>query len=328
VEAPSAVVDEPTASVVEESQPVVQKPKPGTEGTKAVADEPDVAEKPRAATEQVHAAQEELGTPVKITNTIGMKLKLIPAGEFMMGSENVVELPYYHLQMPPSRFMRAITNVSYEKPRHKVRITKPFYLGVYEVTQAEYETMMRENPSRFSKEGRSARRVSGKETSHHPVENVSWDDATEFCKRLSDKEGETYRLPTEAEWEYACRAGTATRYSFGDDEESFGDYAWYHKNSDDRTHPAGEKKPNAWGLYDMHGNVLEWCADRYGRNYYAVSPTDDPLGPDRGSRGLARGGCWYDSAEHCRSAIRRNFAVPHGFVGFRVAAVPVDPSGK
>jgi len=255
----------------------------------------------KAAKEAVAAqvAQKEcsqrLGLPVEITNSIGMKLKLIPAGEFMMGS-------------PESDDTAGL----YERPQHKVRITKPFYLGVYEVTQAEYEKVMEKNPSR-------------PKGAANPVEQVSWDDATEFCRRLSSKEEKTYRLPTEAEWEYACRAGSTTLYSFGDAPASLGEFAWH--GSDYRTHPVGEKKPNAWGLYDMHGNVCEWCADWYDSRYYANSPTDDPTGPEMATFRVYRGGSWGFSARLCRSAVRRRRSPEDGYhhLGIRVAA---DASGK
>ena len=215
----------------QEREPVAKKSEPQIEDGKVVASE---AQK---------KCGQRLGQPVEITNSIGMKLKLIPAGEFMMGSQEV-------------------------GPQHKVRITKPFYLGVYEVTQAEYEEVMGKNPSWFSKGGGGAEEVPGEDTSGYPVEQVSWEDAVEFCKKLSAKEGKTYRLPTEAEWEYACRAGTTTRFSFGNDGESLAGYAWYSDNSDVKTHSVGEKKPNAWRLHDMHGNVWEWCADWHG--LYAI----------------------------------------------------------
>ena len=238
--------------------------------------------------------------PTVITNSIGMKLKLIPAGEFMMGDNG---------------------------SQQKVQIPKPFYLGVYEVTQAEYEGVMGKNPSSFCSTNGNvlAERVSGEDTSRHPVETVSWKDATEFCKRLSAKEGKTYRLPTEAEWEYACRAGTTTRYCSGDDEESLGEYAWYGANPDVKTHLVGEKKPNAWGLYDMHGNVFEWCADWYG--LYASEAVSDPSGPETGSSRVGRGGCWSGPAGICVSSYRA-WVVPAdrgSSLGFRVAA---DPSSK
>jgi len=271
------------------------------------------AEKPqpdvKATMEKAVAAQKEcgerLGLEVAITNSIGMELVLIPAGAFLMGS--------------PESDPFASND---EKPQHTVGITQPFYVGVHEVTQAEYEKVRGKNPSCFSKGGKWADRVSGKDTSRHPVENVSWADAVEFCKKLSAKEGKTYRLPTEAEWEYACRAGSTTLYSFGDDPASLGEYAWYGDNSDVKTHSVGEKKPNAWGLHDMHGNVWEWCADYFGRDYYAVSPTWDPTGPEASPLRVVRGGCWDDGAGGCRAANRYGLKPQYQWydLGFRVAA--------
>ena len=147
-----------------------------------------------------------------------------------------------------------------------------------------------------------------------------------FCERLSAEEGKTYRLPTEAEWEYACRAGNTTRYSFGDDPASLGEYAWYNRNSDGKTHPVGEKKPNAWGLHDMHGNLWEWCADWHG--LYASEEVSDPSGPETGSYRMYRGGCWSSTARYCGSS-SRNWLEPAARgrgLGFRVASVP--PGGQ
>jgi len=217
-----------------------------------------------------------------------------------------------------------------EKPRHRVRITRSFYLGKYEVTQAEYEAMMGDNPSRF------------KGKPKNPVENVSWLDAVRFCNQLSEREGlkpfygisgETvqvpawngtgYRLPTEAEWEYACRAGTATRYSFGDDEASLGEFSWFSGNSDDRTHEVGQKRANGFGLHDMHGNVWEWCWDWYSADYYKEPPVDDPRGPSQASGRVIRGGGWDGRPRCVRSAYRYGDApVDRGYdLGFRVARV-------
>jgi formylglycine-generating enzyme required for sulfatase activity len=188
---------------------------------------------------------DHLDTPVQITNPLGMKLNLIPPGEFAMGSP----------KSEPGRWD--------DETQHLVKITKPFYLSAHEVTQAQYEQVMGKNPSYFSVSGNGKGRVSG-DTSQLPVERVSWNDAVEFCRKLSDEEGVEYRLPTEAEWEYACRAGTTTAYSFGNDVAQLGEYAWYADNSENTSHAVGEKKPNAWGLYDMHGNVWEWCQDWFG----------------------------------------------------------------
>ena len=242
--------------------------------------------------------------PKEITNSIGMKLVLIPAGEFMMGSsESPEELAKAFPGTAPGWFQD-------EFPQHKVRITKPFYLGVTEVTQDQYERVMRKNPSTFSKTGGGADQVKEIDTSNFPVELVTWDDAVEFCKRLSTKEGQTYRLPTEAEWEYVCRAGSTTRYFFGDDPTKLAEYAWFWDKGDKskwQTHPVGRKKPNSWGLYDMHGNVWEWCGDWYGEDFYAKSPTDDPAGPTTGSVRVYRGGGWNLAASSCRSASRYGY---------------------
>jgi formylglycine-generating enzyme required for sulfatase activity len=157
------------------------------------------------------------------------------------------------------------------------------------------------------------------------VEQVSWDDIQVFIQRLNQKEGHNrYCLPTEAEWEYAARAGTTSTYSFGDDADNLGQYAWYYDNSGIRMHPVGQKRPNAWGLYDMHGNVWEWVQDWYGGGYYSSSPSTDPKGPSSGSRRVIRGGCWGTFAEYCRSAFRfdRRPGVRRDGLGFRLALSP------
>ena len=221
-----------------------------------------------------------------------------------------------------------------EGPRHQVKITKPFYLGMYQVTQAEYEKVMGVNPSAFTEKqmdasafkppldrkrdrraGGGRKKVAGKDTSRHPVETVSWDEAMEFCRRLSAMPAEraarrVYRLPTEAEWEYACRAGTTTRWYCGDDEAGLADVAWFNKNAGGMTHPVGEKKPNAWGLFDMHGNVWQWCSDWFSADYYKQSPPSDPTGPPAGSDRVVRGGNWNYIASYCRSAFRSTTARP------------------
>lgn len=184
-------------------------------------------------------------------------------------------------------------------------------MGKCEVTQEQYERIMGTNPSRFK-------------GSSNPVERVSWSDATEFCQKLSQRTGRKVRLPTEAEWEYACPAGSTTRFCFGDSDNGLGDYAWYRSNSGMKTHPVGAKRANAWGLHDMHGNIWEWCADWFDKDYYAKSPTDDPTGPANGSYGVVRGGCWSTRGYYCRSANRYRFE-PTGrltAIGFRVVASP------
>ena len=252
-------------------------------------------------------------TEKTITNSIGMKLVLIPAGEFMMGSPESDEFA-----------------ADDEMPQHRVRITKPFYLGVYEVTQKQYEQVMHTNPSRFGGDWR------------RPVESVSWDDAVEFCRRLSNKEPREYRLPTEAEWEYACRAGSTTRFSWGDsDSESvMKDFCWYSCNAyewswtiphaaETGTQPVGQKRPNAWGLHDMHGNVFEWCKDWYDRDYYGRSSPSDPQGPSAGSYRVNRGGGWRNRSTLCRSAERywSSAGIQDSIQGFRVAC-SVDRSSR
>ncbi len=164
------------------------------------------------------------------------------------------------------------------------------------------------------------------QTDDYPVVNVSWDDAKAFCDWLTRKEGKKYRLPTEAEWEYACRAGTQTRWSFGDNESDLGDNAWFSVNSNDQTHAVGQKRPNAWGLSDMHGNAWQWCEDWFDDGYYAHSPTDDPTGPTTGSFRVRRGGSWFNLARSCRSAFRGHDVSGDGTdgLGFRVSRVPAD----
>jgi formylglycine-generating enzyme required for sulfatase activity len=221
-----------------------------------------------------------------VTNRIGMEFVLIPAGEFPMGADN---------------------GTDDEKPVHRVRISKPFYLGIYEVTQSQWQTIMNNNPSAFQGD------------SNLPVENVSWDDVQEFLRKLHAREGRTtYRLPTEAEWEYAARAGTTTAYSFGNEASQLGEYAWCAENSGEKTHPVGQKNPNAWGMYDLHGNVWEWVQDWYGK--YTTDTVTDPQGPSSGSLRVFRGGSWRNGARDCRSA-HRYYAAPgnrRGTLGFRL----------
>ena len=219
----------------------------------------------------------------------------LPAGQFLMGSPD---------SDPDAR--------DSEKPQHQVKVNS-FAIGKYPVTQAQYEAVMGTNPSWF------------KNNPQNPVEKVSWDDAQAFCQKLSQITGKTYRLPTEAEWEYACRAGTTTRYYFGDNANQLGDYAWYGGNSQQTTHPVGQKRPNGWGLYDMSGNVWEWCEDNWHDNYIGA-PTDGSawLINDNDNRSLLRGGSWGYYPLFCRSAfriflIRRVYR--NDTFGFRVVCV-------
>jgi formylglycine-generating enzyme required for sulfatase activity len=248
----------------------------------------------------------------------GIKLKRIPAGKFQMGSSRAV-------------YKDAADD---ELPRHDVRITRAFYLGVTEVTQGQYQSVMGNNSSKF------------KGSDDLPVEFVSWLDALQFCNTLSvreglppfyeingekssvpDLKGTGYRLPTEAEWEYACRGGdNPLLFGFGDKHEDIHEFGWIKTNSGGKTHPVGQKKPNKFGLYDMHGNVWEWCWDVFDMKYYAESPAEDPTGPAPANLRVNRGGCWWQGFDwwYARSAFRGRAPWNHrvNYVGFRVARVP------
>ena len=202
----------------------------------------------------------------------------------------------------------------FDETPHRVTLTKSYYLGSYEVTQDQYEKVMGSNPSTFK-------------GAKNPVEMESWEDAISFCKKLSElpdekAAGREYRLPTEAEWEYACRAGSSKAYSFGETAESLGEYAWFGVGSAVTTHPVGEKKANRWGLYDMHGNAWEWCQDWFG--IYPTGAVTDPQGPNGGLWRVSRGGGWSIDAGRCRSANRgrNNPSNGNASYGFRLALIP------
>jgi formylglycine-generating enzyme required for sulfatase activity len=258
-----------------------------------------------------------LGLPVEMTNSIGMKFRFVPPGEFLMGS-------------PESEKDRGS-----EELQHRVRITNALYLGVYEVTQADYERVMGANPSWFSNGGGGKDRASGLDTSRLPVEYVAWDDAVAFCSKLSSLAeekagGREYRLPTEAEWEYACRAGTLTPFHFGlqlngiaancDGSDPYGmeTKGPYLQ----RTAAVGSYAANAFGLFDMHGNVWEWCRDWYESEYYAGSAAEDPTGPSIAAHRVRRGGGWTSSTKFCRSAYRSRDQAEYRDrgVGFRIVS--------
>ncbi|WP_233575913.1 formylglycine-generating enzyme family protein [Noviherbaspirillum saxi] len=300
----------------------------------------------------------------QVENSIGMKFVLIPSGDFLMGSDESAEsLAAAYPQYDRARFLA----IGDEAPVHKVRITRAFYLGQHEVTVGQFRQFLEQtgyrpesesdgtgaygynpayDPTQSARgdafEGRdirfSWRNPGFDQTDDHPVVNVTWNDATALCKWLSKKEGKTYRLPTEAEWEYSARANTRTRYHSGDDPESLSkvanvfdvtatknwikweSYALEGRDGYAFTSPVGSFAPNAFGLYDMHGNVWEWTADWHDEKYYLNSPTDDPKGPDTGSVRVRRGGSWHTWSFYARSSYRNwnSPATRYTLVGMRL----------
>ena len=287
--------------------------------------------------------QPKSSMPTEITNSIGMKLKLIPAGEFLMGSSDADVAAA--LRADPELKEEDLKD---ERPQHKVNISRPFYAGVYEVTQGDYETVMGVNPSRFSASGDDSERVGGMNTKRFPVENVSWYDAIEFCNKLSQRENLTayymltsvereegrimsatvsiasagrqspdasgYRLPTEAEWEYMCRAGSTSAYNFGsilngDKANVDGNYPYGMTTKGsclERPTTVGSYSANGFGLHDSHGNVWEWCFDVYDESAYGSrhGVTLDPLSSSGSEYRVLRGGCWFSGSWNARSACR------------------------
>jgi formylglycine-generating enzyme required for sulfatase activity len=244
---------------------------------------PDRGRAPDAAGSQASDVKSESRDSAAVTSS-GEMIRL-PGGEFMMGDADEVDAP-----------------------PHRVSVS-PFYIDKYLVTQEQFQQAMGTNPSRWKSE-------------KNPVEQIRWSDAVTYCNRRSERDGlqpcynlanwqcdfeaSGYRLPTEAEWEYACRAGTTTAYYFGSDESKLRDYGWYDKNAGGRPRPVGQKRANPWELYDMCGNVWQWCNDIYQVDYYQQSPAQDPRGPNEGKTRVVRGGVWRFSAENCRSGFRYN----------------------
>jgi uncharacterized protein (TIGR02996 family) len=260
-----------------------------------------------AETRRRLAAWHEGRDPSRIINTLGMELVRIPAGTFLMGSPDV----------EPHRYED-------EGPLHEVTLSKPFFLSVYPVTQQCFREVMGRNPSHFHSGNGGG--------PSHPVDSVSWEDAVRFCDLLSQhplekRSGRRYRLPTEAEWELACRAGTTTPFCWGESASSYqANFDGQHPYAGaeegpmrNRTTPVGSYAANPFGLYDMHGNIWEWCADWYGKHYYRTSPLVDPHGPESGEFHVLRGGCWQHLGACGRAAYRLDHPPGGLYQGFRVA---------
>ena len=323
----------------------VMQPKTGWHGWSADAPPPAIAPFDAEQAKQHQAAWAKyLSVPVEYTNSLGMKFRLIPPGEFLMGStQEEIEEALKVIAPSDKHWQECIKS---RAQTQTVILTQPIYLGLNEVTQAEYEKVMGQNPSHFASKGMGKEAVAGLETTDHPVEAVSWNDAAEFCAKLSQKEkfkpfyfraGETitpldgtgYRLPSEAEWEFACRAGTTTKYWIGDRDEDLGRAGWFTENCGGRTHAAGELKANPFGLYDIHGNVWEWVQDGWDATFYSQfqeKPAINPSSPySAGSQGVIRGGDWFGPASYCRSSTRHAYSPTHRYynLDFRVS-LPVD----
>jgi len=261
-------------------------------------------------------APDDIGPAEVLTLDLGkgvtMKLALVPAGKFLMGSKLSAAEVARTYNTKEERFAD-------EHPRHEVTISRPFYMGIYEVTQAQWRAVMGTEPWKD--------KISGKPGENHAASWMNWYEASEFCERLSKKTGRIVALPTEAQWEYACRAGTTTTFCFGDDTSELGDYAWYQDNTrktgEAYAHGVGQKKPNAWGLYDMHGNVWEWCRDWYAKDFYAKGKKADPENTTETPHRAIRGGSWHNDPRYCRAAARNSWNTSnyrHYNYGFRVVA--------
>jgi serine/threonine protein kinase len=295
------------------------------------------------AKEAQEAVAKQLGIPVETTNSIGMKLRFIPPGKFTMGSSSE-EIDFW-LKQYSSEWLRV--HLPTEGPNHQVEITSPLYMGQTELTVGQFRQFVKATgyQTQAEREGGAIRHFPNgqskldantnwlnpgfAQTDDHPVVCVSWNDAVAFCNWLSKTERKEYRLPTEAEWEYSCRAGSISRWCFGDDEAELWDYARIGSNSQQHTWPVAGLKGNAWGLHDMHGNAWELCEDRYDPRYYKNSPEKDPRGAGAGGDRALRGGSWIDAQVYSRSAMRGVYdssGTPASNVGFRVVLAVSPPA--
>ena len=312
-ESESASVSDGQSKVVQKNSDQLETRAPPQASGESATNSPPPAVAPfdaTTATAHQEAWAKYLGQPVETTNSIGMKLAVIPPGKFVMGSP--ADEPDRH----PN-----------EQDQIEVTLTKPFRFGVHEVTQGQWKTVMGTSPWKERK-GWESIQVGEQVAATH----VNWEDANEFCRKLTEREraagrlrdGWEYRLPTDAEWEWACRAGTTTAYSFGDDASQLDDYAWFAENAGETSaHEVGLKKPNPWGLYDVHGNVQEWCRDWRSSPLPRQGGTD-PMGPVEGETRIFRGGAWKSPDWRCRSAMGSGF-IPSNrehYVGFRLALAP------
>lgn len=278
------------------------------------------AEQPQRATADVQKKHPAASS--ESSDSIKMEFVVVPKGRFILGSPGDESGRYQD-----------------EEPQHEVQITKPFYMGKYEVKVSEFREFVKATGYKTDAEikgwaavlrGKKWEKQAGlywdnpgfSQEEGHPVTCVSWNDAVAFAKWMSKMTGHSYRLPTEAEWEYACRGGSKSAYSFGPDFGALGNYAWYLGNAGEKTHPVGQKNPNAWGLYDMHGNAREWCQDWYGD--YAAGSVSDPVGPTNGSNRVQRGGSWGSGARDLRCAERKSSppSYANGRTGFRLVRIP------
>ena len=322
---------------------------PPSPGGRRVGSAPPPAVAPfDAKTARAHqdAWAKHLGTQVETTNSVGQTMILIPPGEFLMGSTDAeVEAALKAADEIKADQPTKDRIQKNERPQHKVVITKPLLMSATEVTIGQFKKFAVATGYQTEAEKAEAAAKAAPPTveagqpppkpiqtylnpgyavtDDSPAAAITWNDATAYCKWLSEQEKRTYRLPTEAEWEYACRAGSTTQYFFGDDYNELSKYGWHKGNAGNKSHPVGTLLPNPFGLFDMHGNLYEWCGDFFDEKWYSTSPPNDPNGPSVGSTRVVRGGYWDNTASNCRSAYRYPYppSYRHANNGFRCVSV-------